>query len=124
MLSQTTAITSLNLSSSNLAINGTPTSYTVSFQNVATSLSGVIIQGWVNQGSVRHAAGGTVVDCGAGGGVLPNGTCTSTFSASANNGLSGPGTLVPGAATFELQLVDGNGVLLSSTRVPVTLMNP
>jgi hypothetical protein len=115
-------ITSLNLSSTNLVLNGTATSYTVSIQNVAPSLSGVVIQGWVSQGSVTHAANGTVVECGSGDGVLPNGTCTFSSEASANNGLSGSGTLVPGPATFRLELKDGSGVLLSTTTVPVTIV--
>jgi hypothetical protein len=121
-LTSSATISNLSLESTFLVLNGTATPYDVTFENVGASRAGMAIQGWVNQGSVRHAASGSLVRCGAADGVLPGGGCTFSFLASANNGLSGPGTLVPGAATFELQLLDTNNVVMSTRTVAVTIV--
>jgi len=77
-------------------------------------MSGVVAQGYVVQNPSSRAAGGALIDCHAGLGVLPNGTCTISYSLVANNSLAGNGTLVPGTATFELDLILPSGKVSST----------
>ena len=86
------------------------------------SLSGVSIQGFIRQGGARRFAGGTPVSCGIGTAVLPKGTCTISSQLTATNNSGGKGTLVSGDATFELQLMDGNGAVLSLATIPLTIV--
>lgn len=120
--STTPQISALTLSSDSVFIGGPAVPFTATLDNPGAMQSGVAIQGWIVQGTLRHGANGTVINCGSGSGVLPTGTCTVSFSYSASNGLSGAGTLVPGAATFELDLEDGTGAVESTVSVPVTLL--
>jgi hypothetical protein len=120
--STTLGISALTLSRDSAFINGPAVPYTATLSNPGGTLSGVAIQGWIVQGSLRHGANGTLINCGSGSGVLPSGTCTVSFSYAASNGLSGAGTLVPGAATLELDLEDGTGTVVSTVSVPVTLL--
>jgi len=101
-------------------IGGSTTPYSATLGNPGASRSNVALQGWISQGAARRAAGGALVVCGAGTGVLPNGTFTVSGSLTASNSTGGTGTLVPGAATFELQLID-NGTVVDTKTVPVTL---
>ena len=85
--------------------------------------SPVILQGWVQQGQTRRAAGGTDLTCAAIG-TLPNGTCVQNSGASANDIQSaGAGTFVAGNATLVLELWQGSvgGTLLVSKSIPITL---
>jgi hypothetical protein len=102
------SITSLTLADNTIPIGGTPGTYTATLNNIASAASGVALQGWMVQGATRRAAGGTSVNCGAGTGVLPSGNCTMSFSAVASNTTSGTGTLIPGVATFELDMTVGS----------------
>ena len=99
----------VTLSPTKLTIGGDAATATAVIQNPANSLQGVLLQGWIVQGQTRKAAGGTLVTCGSNVGVLPPGTCTMTVSASASNSAAGTGTLVAGAATFELDLIQSSG---------------
>jgi hypothetical protein len=108
-LTATPGFTALTLVATTLAIDGPATNYTATIQNPASSMQGVLLQGWIVQGATKRAAGGTLVTCGSGVGVFPPGTCSMTSSAGASNSSSGNGTLVPGAATFELQLIQSSG---------------
>jgi hypothetical protein len=103
----------VTLAPTTLVIGGGAATATAVIQNPANSLQGVLLQGWIVQGTApnqaRRASGGALVTCGSNTGVLPPGTCTMTVSASASNTASGTGTLVPGAATFELQLIQSSG---------------
>ena len=113
----TPSIASLTLANTTLTIDGPGTSYTAKLQNPLAPLLNVTLQGWIVQGSSRYAAGGFTVICG-GLAVLPTGTCEVTSVAVASNQNSGVGLLVPGPATFELQLlqtVGGNAVLDTET---------
>ena len=115
--STTPSITSLTLANTTLTIEGPGISYTAKLLNPVAPLPNVTLQGWIVQGSSRYAAGGTTVMCG-GLAVLPTGTCEVTSIAVASNQNSGVGLLVPGPATFELQLlqtVGGNTVLDTET---------
>jgi hypothetical protein len=106
-------IGTLALAATTLVIDGQATSYTATLQNPGTSLPGVRVEAWITQavgGVVRRSAGGTLVSCGSNAaGVLPGGTCSITLPATASNSASGTGTLVPGPATFELQLIQSGG---------------
>lgn len=98
------SITSLSLANTTLPIDGVSGTYTATLTNGGASLSGVGAQGYIVQGTTRRAAGGTLVSCGAATGVLPSGSCQISFSVAATNSTGGVGTLIPGAATFELDL--------------------
>jgi hypothetical protein len=121
LLSGVPHITGLTLSAATAVIGGAFVPYTATLQNLGASRSGIALQGFLHQGSVAQAAGGSVVNCGAGTGVLPTGTCTFTFGYVASNSAGGSGTLVPGPATLEVQLRDGTGRVLDSRNVAVTL---
>lgn len=116
-------ISALNLSSTSLVVGGASTSYRATLQNPAPSLSGVAIQGWLVQSgtnNARRATGESVVQCGSGLGILPNGSCTLSSVLVASNTSAGTGTLIPGSATFELDLTV-NGVLFAQETVPVSI---
>jgi hypothetical protein len=119
------AITSLTLQSTTLAIGGTGVDWTATLNNPGGSLNNVTLQGEFLQPGVERAAGGLAVVCGSAAGVLPPGTCTASFIATASNSLGGSGTLTPGAATFRLQLIETNGgtsTVLDTKTVDVTLV--
>lgn len=110
-------ITSVSLSNSTLAIEGVSVTYTATLSNPGPTLTGVVAQGYMVQGSARRAAGGTQVNCNAGLGVLPSGTCQISFVVVAGNSYSGSGTLVPGNANFELDLTAGSSTATRTTGV-------
>jgi len=87
--------------------------------------TGVFIQGLLDQpGEVERAAGGRLVTCVATVGNLPAGDCTmSNVPISASNLNGGSGTLVPGAATFLVELGQGTSVV-DTKSIPVTLLAP
>jgi hypothetical protein len=126
-------ITSLSLSKTTLAItDGTEpqpdiTNITAGLLNTGSALSNVRLRADFVQGSVVHNSGVLWLPCTdpQGSGILPAGSCTINWFAVATNVQSaGSGTLVPGAATFVLTLiqdVNGTTVELDSESVPVTL---
>ena len=124
-LVSTPAIASLTLASTTLAIDGPGTTWTASLQNPAKSLQGVLLQGYIVQGTTRRAAGGLQVSCGSATGVLPPGTCTINFATSASNAGSGTGALTPGAATFELNMIQSGApsTTLDTKTVGITLVS-
>jgi hypothetical protein len=112
------------LSPTTLVIDGPSVTHTTQIVNSSTGLLNVVLQGWINQGTVRRAATDGFIDCGSGVGVVPSGTSTVSGSIVASNTGNGTGTLVPGAATLELQLRQGSDVIATtSAPVPVTLMS-
>jgi hypothetical protein len=125
-LTSSAAISGLTLSfapANTVTIEGASVGYTATLQNSGANLAGVSIQGFVSQanGAARRFAGGTSVSCGVGSAVLPQGTCTVPFQLTATNNSSGKGTLVSGDATFELELQDANGAVLSTATIPLNL---
>ena len=121
----TPSITSLTVSPTTIAIGGPSASWTATLQNPANSLQNVVLQGYMVQGATRQPAGGVAVSCGSAIGVLPPGTCTVSFTTSASNA-GGTGTLVPGPATFELNLIQSGGgttTTLDTETVAVTLVS-
>jgi hypothetical protein len=122
----TPGITSLTIVPTTIAIDGPRATWTAVLQNPANSLQNVSLQGFMVQGATRRPAGGVVVTCGSGNGVFPPGTCTVSFTAGASNGGVGTGTLVPGAALFELSLNQSSGgttTTLDTETVAVTLVS-
>ena len=102
-------------------IGGPTTPFSATVTNPGASQSNVILQGWMNQGSARRAAGGALITCGSNpSGIFPTGTFAVTGVYSASNTTGGTGGLVPGPATFELQLI-ANGSVLATQTTPVVL---
>jgi hypothetical protein len=102
-------------------IGGPTTPFSATVTNPGASQSNVILQGWMNQGSARRAAGGALITCGSNpSGVFPTGTFAVTGFYSASNTTGGTGGLIPGPATFELQLI-ANGIVLATQTTPVVL---
>ena len=120
-------IVSITLASSFVVLDkpGAFTQYTTAIHNPGAPRSTVILQGWISQGAARRDAGGQPVTCGGTSGTLPNGACTEAGIIVANNGPSAGGTLVPGGATFELELrqvVGGDTTILDTKTIPITLV--
>ena len=120
---QSTKVTleGLTLASPTLVIDGLAVDYTVTIVNSGKKRESATLQGEIAQGNTLHGAGGILVDCGAGPGVLSHGTCAMSFTAQASNSTGGPGTLVPGAATFVLKVLAADGSSLALAAVAVTL---
>jgi hypothetical protein len=115
------------ISPTTIVIGGAAATGTAVIQNPANSLPGVLIQGYVVQGTARRATGGSLVTCGSNPGVLPQGTCTTPISVGVSNSGSGTGTLVAGPATIELNLIQSTGSgnkTLDVKSVSVTLAVP
>jgi len=121
-------ISNLSLATTTLVINGPSVNYTVSVWNPGASESLDVVQGLMNQGTTSRGANGRNVGCGANpSGTLPHGNCTFSFNTVAQNTGGGSGTLVPGPATFRLELLnfDGTNTMLRDFReVAVTLTSP
>jgi hypothetical protein len=107
---QIISITSLTMPNNTLPIGGVNGRYTATIENIFGTQTGGVLQGYIIQGTARRAAGGVVLSCGAGSGVLPNGDCTMSFVVGASNTASGTGTLRAGVATFELDLTLASGI--------------
>jgi hypothetical protein len=106
------SLTAINLPDPNVTFL-VPQGYTVDVHNPGNTLPLVAIQGWLRQGANYRAAGGTLVHgCTPTGGELPPGDCNVSFDIIASNALTtvgGGADLVPGTATFEVQLWVGTG---------------
>ncbi len=92
---QPPTITAPALAQTMLAIEGASGPHTATIENPGPGLSAIVLQGWISQGTARRAGGETLVDCGSGGGVVPNGTFTVPAAIAASNGGGGIGH--PGA---------------------------
>ncbi len=116
---------SISLASTTLVINGPRVDYTATLYNPSGSeLNGISVQGWIDQLSTlsTKAAGGVVLSCTGTNGVMPTGVCVVSFTAGADNA-GGTGALVPGDATFRLELLQPSGVMFTKV-VPITLISP
>jgi hypothetical protein len=103
----TAYISSLSLAFSSLVIDGAPGNYTVGIWNPGPTESLDVIQAYVNQGATSRGAGGTNVACANHpSGELPHGFCGFEWTTFAQNTAGGTGTLIPGAATFRLELIN------------------
>jgi hypothetical protein len=123
-------ITNVVLSSSTLTIGGAGVTYDVTIQNTGSDAAGISIQADLVQGNVTRSAGGSLANCGAGAGGLPQGTCTMTLTAAASNSNPGSGTLTPGTAKLVISLnqtagttttlLDSRTLRVNLTAVPTT----
>ena len=109
--------------SDTLLLEASGASVTTTLKNIGSSLSGLSVEGWINQGTSRRFAAGTLVSCGSTAGVLPNGSCVMSLQFVASNNTAGTGTLSAGDAKFQLQLVDATGTVLSSASVALYLID-
>ena len=114
-------LANLSLASTTLTIGGLAVDYTVDVVNSGGKQTSVVLQGEIFQGNTVRAAGGLHVVCGGELGVLPHGTCPTSFTAQASNSTGGSGTLVPGAATLRLTVVAADGSTLALTSAAITL---
>ena len=117
-------ISSLSVNNTTLTIGGSSSaSYTAMLRNPGWTLDPVVMAGFIRQGTTTRAAGARAVHCGDAPSVLPNGFCTDGGLLSATNTASGTGTLVPGPASFQVQLKVGTTVVATRS-VAVTLVYP
>ena len=115
------AISSVNLSSTTLKIGGPNVPYTAILSNgIGTTVSSVLVQAYIDQGTASLAAGGSVVTCVPTLGDLPPGSCIFNFTVLASNSAAGTGTLVPGSATARFEL-RSSSTLFSVFTAAVTL---
>jgi hypothetical protein len=92
----TPGIASLSSTAATIAI-GSAGSYAATVRNPGAALSSVVLQGWMNQGATRRAAGGTLlVIPGQAVGALPTGMFDVTGTIAVSNATGGTGTLVAG----------------------------
>jgi hypothetical protein len=124
IIPNTLAIAGMSSSSYTPVIDGASVPYTATLQNPGASLSNIFVMASVVQGATRRSAGGTLVNCGSGSGVLPTGTCTVPSTYTVSSTLSGTGTFVAGPATLELRIQNGLTTVLYTMNVPVTLTIP
>jgi hypothetical protein len=105
-------------------IGGARVNYTATLLNpTAAALTGVALQGYIDQGTSSMPAGGKALDCTTTNGQMPVGTCIVSWSAGAVNQQPGVGTLVPGPALLRIELWQGTGSLHTFV-VPITLTGP
>lgn len=112
-------IIGLTLSSTTVVLESTdPGAYQATLQNTGADVTNAGLQGYIRQGTALYAAGGVAI------GTLANGTrVVDWFVVASNTGAGSGGPLVPGAATFVLQLFQGTTVL-DSREVAITLTAP
>ena len=104
-------ISQLSLTSKTVTIGGS-VGYTASVVSASTSFKGLSVRGSIVQQQVRYPVVNQGLPCGFGSTTCTfNGTISATAAA-----------LVPGAALFELQLVDRNGNVLSASSIPLMLI--
>ena len=114
------SITSVVLGSNTIAIEG-GTTYDATLFNPGSTRTGVVLQGYIIQGTTNRAAGGSIIACsGPFDGILPPGSCITSLAVSVSNSNTGSGTLVAGPATLQLDLYVG-AVVVDSETVPITL---
>ena len=112
------------LSSSSIVLDGFPTTYSIAeLDNPGLDVSNLRLWGWITQGTTRRFAGDTELNCGIEPGVLKHGICTGFWSPIMANSAGASGPLVPGPATFELQLLV-NGTKVDSASLSTTLVSP
>jgi hypothetical protein len=118
------SLSGLTPASTTFGVGASPTSYTATLVNSGPKYSNVVLQGWIDQGTTRRAAGGFTISCeGYPLGMIDTGTCPVGGSIVASNTTAGTGTLVAGSATLELQVISA-GTVLNTMFLPVTLTSP
>ena len=111
-------VTGINPGASPLLIGAGAKSFTATLFNPFGARPDLIqVNGYIRQGSQRVFVGGQPVNCGSGLGVLPSGSCSTSSSYNLASA-----TLVPGPATFEVDLINGQNLLQDSASISVTLV--
>jgi hypothetical protein len=124
IIPNTLTISGMSASSLTAVIDGASVPYTATLQNPGATLSNIFVMASVVQGATRRSAGGTLVNCGSGSGVLPTGACTVPSTYTVSTSLSGTGTFVTGPAALELRVTQGLTTVLYTMTIPVTLTSP
>jgi hypothetical protein len=116
-------ITNVDYPNPTLVIEGAPATYTVTVNNPGSTVAVAAVQAWLRQGTNYRAAAGRLVGCTGTPGELPPGSCTFQGDLIARNSPAiGGADLVPGPATFEVQLWIGNSQrTVSVSTMPITL---
>jgi hypothetical protein len=116
-------MTNVDYPNPTLVIEGPPTTYMVTLNNPGSTVGVAAVQAWLRQGTNYRAAAGRLVGCTATPGELPPGDCAFQGDLIARNSPAvGGGDLVPGPATFELQLWIGSSQrTVSVSTMAVTL---
>lgn len=115
------SFTSFALSTTTIPISGPQASWTATVQNPGPNLPDVILQAQITQNGTTYGGGGTTANCpSTTSGTLPTTTgCTMTQ-------LVAVSSLVPGPATFVLELIqsDGQGgnIVFDTRTVDITLV--
>jgi hypothetical protein len=89
------------------------------------NLTLVVVQGYIRQGSADKGAGGREVTCGPASGSLPEGECVQPIFIVASNSSGGTGTLLPGSATYVMELLHFNGTtttVIDTKSIPINLV--
>jgi hypothetical protein len=119
------SITSLSVSPSTLVIDGPLATWTADFQNPGSALTGMTAQAYIVVGTDTVPANGVSVNCPSYPlGTLPSGSCTMSWTTSAQSSAINGDKLVPGSATFLLDLfqtANNATTLLASKTFPITL---
>jgi len=110
------ALTGLTLSSTTVVLEST-TGYQATVQNnTGSDVLDASLDGYIRQGTALYAAGGTTA------GILASGANTINWVISASNSSAGSGgPLVPGPATFVLNLRTGATTVVDTKEVAITL---
>jgi hypothetical protein len=116
------SISALTLSTDTAVIGGSAVPYTMSISNPGPTRQFIEVVTNIIQGTTVRRGLVAFVNCG-GLGTLSTGTCTFAASFSATN--TSTVTLVPGAASFEANVVDAStGKVLAKKTVSIVLKNP
>jgi hypothetical protein len=118
-------IESMTFASTDVPLEGGVQGSATIYHPGSGNLTLVIVQGHIRQGSADKGASGREVTCGPASGSLPAGECVQPIDIVASNSSGGTGTLVPGSATYVLELLHFNGVtttVLDTKSVPINIV--
>jgi hypothetical protein len=102
-------IESITLPSTDVPLEGGVTGSATLYHPGAGNITLIAVQGYIRQGAADKGAGGREVTCGLASGTLPEGECVQPIDVVATNSAGGTGTLLPGIATYVMELLHYNG---------------
>jgi hypothetical protein len=114
-------VTGSSMTGTTLLIGGPSKSFTATVVNPGVGRSNISVRAYVSQGSAIRYSTPSLVNCGSGAGVLPNGNCLASGTYFASNTAQGTGTLIAGPANFGVQILDAGGNVLGGGFVNGTL---
>ena len=118
-------IESMTFASTDVPLEGGVLGSATIYNPGAGNLTLVIVQGYIRQGSADKGASGREVTCGPASGTLPEGECVQPIDMVASNSSGGTGTLLPGSATYVMELLHYDGVtttVLDTKSIPINLV--